>query len=194
MKLICKKNSLKGKKADRPYNSDLTLFTLNLKTRENQKDFAARSDITMSSWLWCLNTRQYQRRYNKDPTTNPGTLTTYYVCSVPGLDAASSCTLLEQYIKCSCYYFGVTLDSPLALLGILTDLKIKRIVQIIVRKSEMKRDFLVLVLSGTHIFSDNLKLSAARPGVWFRERFFRHYKYVSGFSVDRLVSEKFGLS
>ena len=107
----------------------------------------------MSSWLWYLNTRQYQRRYNKDPTTNPGTLTTYYVCSVPGLDAASSCTLLEQYIKCSCYYFGVTLDSPLALLGILTDLKIMRIVQIIVRKSEMKRDFLVLVLSGTHILA-----------------------------------------
>lgn len=37
------KNPLKGKKADGPYNSDLTLFTLNLKTRENQKDFAART-------------------------------------------------------------------------------------------------------------------------------------------------------
>ena len=37
------KKSLKGKKADRPYNSDLTLFTLNLKTIENQTDFAART-------------------------------------------------------------------------------------------------------------------------------------------------------
>ena len=106
MKLICKKNSLKGKKADGPYNSDLTLFTLNLKTRENQKDFAARTwspecphpcdylswgeSITGPTGLGIryyhvimtimFKTWQYQRRYNLDPTTKPDTLTFYYVC------------------------------------------------------------------------------------------------------------------
>ena len=50
-----------------------------------------------------------------------------------------------------------------------------------------------LSLLQSTFFSDKLRLNA-RPGVWFRESFSRHYKYVSGFRVDMLVSENSGLS